>query len=75
MDENSEAIPEENYVAMSKINVNRLKPQVAERKFKYERPVKSECANIYAPLTVVRIQTAHKETSKEVYYEVMNGRL
>ena len=34
-----------------------------------------ESVNTYAPLTVVRIQTAHRETNKEVYYEVMNGRL
>eukprot|EP00800_Vazella_pourtalesii_P013805 TRINITY_DN3374_c0_g1_i10.p1 TRINITY_DN3374_c0_g1~~TRINITY_DN3374_c0_g1_i10.p1 ORF type:complete len:125 (+),score=14.59 TRINITY_DN3374_c0_g1_i10:549-923(+) len=74
-DESSETIQEENYVPMSRINVNRTKPQVAERKFKYERPVMRESVNTYAPLTVVRIQTAHRETNKEVYYEVMNGRL
>ena len=74
-DGNSETILEDNYVPMSKIYVNRPKPQVAERKFKYERPITKENGNIYAPLTVVRIQTAHKEISKEVYYEVMRGSL
>ena len=72
---------EDRYVPMSKINFLKSKQEIEERNHRENVPKNrydnfNDMGHTYAPLTL--ITTVHEskiEKSKEVYYEVMNGRV